>query len=185
MSKSILLFACVASSTVFFSLADAKPPSTYAGQETREIKALSSEDIQGYLAGKGMGLAKAAELNDYPGPSHVLALAAELELTAEQQQRTESLFRSMQTKAITLGQSLVEEERKLDQLFAQKKITAELLNQSLIRIGKLQAQVRAAHLEAHLSQAEILTAAQVSKYRTLRGYTNAPGTEGHAGHQHG
>jgi hypothetical protein len=35
--------------------------SPYAGQEKREIKALSHEDIEGYLAGEGMGFAKAGE----------------------------------------------------------------------------------------------------------------------------
>src|SRR5262245_34850176 len=34
----------------------------YAGQQAREIKALSSEEIESYLSGSGMGLAKAAEL---------------------------------------------------------------------------------------------------------------------------
>jgi len=53
---------------------------TYAGQETRKIKALSEDQIQGYLAGSGMGLAMAAELNHYPGPKHVLELAEKLQL---------------------------------------------------------------------------------------------------------
>ena len=185
MSKSMLLFACVVSSVLLFNLANASPPSPYSGQESRETKALSSEDIQAYLSGKGLGLAKAAELNGYPGPSHVLALASELGLTADQKQRTESLFKSMESKAISLGRPLVEEERKLDRMFAEKRITQESLDQSLTRIGELQAQVRRAHLEAHLAQAEILTLAQVSKYMMLRGYTNTPGIEGHAGHKHG
>jgi len=185
MIKSVLLFACLASSALLFNLANANPPATYSGQESREIKALSSEDVQAYLSGKGLGLAKAAELNGYPGPSHVLALASELELTVDQKQRTESLFKNMEAKAIALGRPLIEEERKLDRLFAEKKITTKLLDQSLTRIGELQAQVRGAHLETHLAQAEILTPAQISKYMRLRGYSNAPETNGHAGHIHG
>jgi len=39
---------------------------TDAEQETREIKALSTEEVDGYLKGEGMGLAKAAELNGFP-----------------------------------------------------------------------------------------------------------------------
>ncbi|HEY9099818.1 MAG TPA: hypothetical protein VIN38_13200 [Thiobacillus sp.] len=183
MRKSVLLM-CLVSSTLLFKLAHATPPSPYSGQESREIKALSSEDVQAYLSGKGLGLAKAAELNGYPGPSHVLALAGELGLTAKQKQRTQSLFKNMEVRAISIGRPLVEEEHKLDQLFAQKKITPKLLNQSLARIGALQAQVRGAHLEAHLAQTEILTQSQVSKYMTLRGYSNTPGAEGPAGHKH-
>jgi hypothetical protein len=62
----------------------------YAGQQTRTIKALSPEDIAGLLEGEGMGMAKAAELNDYPDPVHVLALARELDLTASQRERRAS-----------------------------------------------------------------------------------------------
>ena len=49
---------------------DVKRP--YSGQQGRMIKALSSKEVQGLLQGKGMGMAKAAELNQYPGPRHVL-----------------------------------------------------------------------------------------------------------------
>lgn len=45
-----------------------------------------------------MGLAKAAELNGYPGPLHVLELAVDLSLTAEQKAATETLFKSMQVR---------------------------------------------------------------------------------------
>lgn len=40
--------------------------SQYAGQESREIKSLSPSEVGDLLAGRGMGLAKAAELNGYP-----------------------------------------------------------------------------------------------------------------------
>lgn len=56
--------------------------SPYAGRQEREIKALSADRVQAYLEGRGMELALAAELNHYPGPLHVLELAAPLKLTA-------------------------------------------------------------------------------------------------------
>lgn len=62
----------------------------------------------------------------------------------------------MESRAKSLGRALVEEERKLDRLFATKAVTPELLNSSLNEIGSLQAKVRAAHLEAHLTQFESL-----------------------------
>jgi hypothetical protein len=43
----------------------------YAGMQDRAIKALSEQQVADLGAGRGMGLALAAELNDYPGPSHV------------------------------------------------------------------------------------------------------------------
>ena len=144
--------------------------SPYAGEEGRDIKALSAEDVNAYLTGQGMGFAKAAELNGYAGPKHVLELASELELTAEQRTQTQALFASMQTKAVALGRQLVNEERKLDRLFAGASITESSLQESVARIGALQADVRAAHLEAHLEQARILTPEQRSHYLRLRGY---------------
>jgi hypothetical protein len=60
----------------------------YAGQQKREIKALSEAEVSAYLDGRGMGLAKAAELNGYPGPAHVLDLAEKLQLTPQQQGTT-------------------------------------------------------------------------------------------------
>jgi Spy/CpxP family protein refolding chaperone len=164
----------------FANVASANPPSPYAGEERREIKSLSPQEIGDYLAGKGMGLAKAAELNGYPGPAHVLELTAPLKLTAEQKTRTQDLFKRMQKNAMGLGRQLIDEEQKLDKLFASRTVTPETLNASLERIGKLQAQFRQAHLEAHLTQTEILSATQIAKYVELRGY----GGHAHDGQSH-
>ncbi len=57
--------------------------SPYAGEQSRSIKSLSKEDVADYIDGKGMGFAKAAELNGYPGPKHVLELAEQLALLSE------------------------------------------------------------------------------------------------------
>ena len=57
-------------------VAAAVPPalgqSPYAGMQARPVKALSDQQIADLKAGRGMGLALPAELNGYPGPSHVL-----------------------------------------------------------------------------------------------------------------
>jgi Spy/CpxP family protein refolding chaperone len=163
---------------------NAAEPSPYAGQESREIKALSPQEISDYLSAKGMGLAKAAELNGYPGLAHVLELAAQLDLTSEQKTMTEVLFKKMQARAIPLGKELVEEERALDRLFASRAINSESLEQSLTRIGRLQGQVRQVHLEAHIEQRALLTPAQVEKYNRLRGYGTTGEQETHQPRQH-
>src|SRR5262245_64398212 len=59
--------------------------SAYAGLETRDIKALSAQQLADLQAGRGMGLAIAAELNGYPGPLHVFELADSLGLSPDQQ----------------------------------------------------------------------------------------------------
>lgn len=157
---------------------------SYAAQEGREIKALSREEVQSYLAGKGMGYAKAAELNGYPGPAHVLSRADALSLTREQKEATAALFKQMEEKAMRLGEALVEQERQLDQAFSAKAVTAASLEQMLQRIAAVQAQLRQAHLEAHLEQAKILTSVQIAAYNKLRSYGNASETAPQAGHAH-
>lgn len=144
--------------------------SSYLGQEYREIKALSPQEISDYLSGNGMGLAKAAELNGFPGPKHVLELARELNLTAEQKSKTEELVSIMQARAIPLGRELIEEERALDRLFASRSVSTEALSSSMIRIGKLQSQVRQVHLDAHLAETALLRVEQINQYNQLRGY---------------
>lgn len=181
-AKSLCLCICFAALVTEAALAN--PASPYAGQEAREIKALAPEEVEAYLSGKGMGLAKAAELNGYPGPAHVLALSSELHLTPDQKARTESLFSSTETRAATLGRALVAQERQLDEQFASKAITRESLAAFLKSIGELQAQVRDVHLEAHLAQLAILTQSQVAKYAELRGYTSVAKHQDSHEHEH-
>jgi Spy/CpxP family protein refolding chaperone len=143
--------------------------SPYAGQEMRGIKSLAKKDVHAYLAGKGMGLAKSAELNGYPGPAHVLSLADTLSLSAQQTQQTEALFNTMKTKAKELGRTLAEKERQLDQAFSGKSVTRASLQLMLGQIAAVQARLRQVHLEAHLEHAKILTPEQIASYNKLRG----------------
>jgi Spy/CpxP family protein refolding chaperone len=182
MPKLLCFWPCLMALMSNVVWADSTSP--YIGQETRDIKALAPEDVDAYLSGKGMGLAKAAELNGYPGPAHVLAMSDELQLSPSQKQRTEALFSAMEAKAIALGHALIAQERELDEQFASKRITQESLAALLRGIGELQAQVRGAHLQAHLAQLAILTPSQVAKYQELRGYTGANEHQGNHLHSH-
>lgn len=153
--------------------------SPYVGEQDRTIKALSAEDIEGYLTGQGMGWAKAAELNHYPGPKHVLALADELGLTPAQRTRTERITEQMKEKAIRLGKLIVEKEGVLDRLFAGQEAEPGGLSRLTREIGTLQGELRFAHLEAHLRMKDVLTDEQVAHYDQVRGYdaTAPPGQQ--------
>lgn len=142
----------------------------------RSIKSLSDQQIGDLRAGRGMGLALAAELNAYPGPSHVLELAEKLNLTAAQRVRVQAQFEQMQAEARPLGAQLIAEEAALDQLFATRAVNAENLLAATTAIGATQARLRAVHLRTHLLTAETLTPEQTRLYAALRGYagTAAP-----------
>src|SRR5437899_1240812 len=85
----------------------------YAGQERREVKALSADEIQALLNGQGMGLAKAAELNRYPGPRHVLDMASQLGLSEIQRAETQQIYDRMHQEAVRLGNLLIDKESEL------------------------------------------------------------------------
>ena len=144
--------------------------SPYAGEQTREIKALSAQEQRAWIDGQGMGLARAAELNGYPGPMHVLELADSLQLTAGQAASTRALMDQHKAEVRRLGALLVGAERDLDQLFRDKRATEAEVQKRTEAIAQLQAQIRSSHLQTHVKQTAILDTAQVERYSALRGY---------------
>ena len=150
--------------------------SPYAGKEGAQIKALTAEEVQEYRDGTGMGLAKPAELNHYPGPRHVLDLAADLKLTDGQAGEIKSIFDRMHEKAVSLGREILEKEKALDSEFAAGAIDETKLRNLTSQIASLQADLRATHLKAHLETRKILTAAQIVRYDELRGYARPSGS---------
>ena len=180
MSKTRTLAAALAMLAGSVACAQHSP---YAAEAQREIKALSADEVRDYLAGKGMGLARAAELNGYPGPAHVLELAGPLVLSAGQRERTEALHRSMLAAAVKAGRELVDAESELDLLFRARRANEGELARAMARIGERQVEVRRVHLDAHIRQAEILSPAQLARYAELRGYgsPSSPATA-HRGH---
>ena len=151
--------------------------SPYAGEETRGIKALSQDDIEGLLAGAGTpfgGVAKPAELNGYPGPRHVLDAveAGDFEVSDEQLAQIETLYEGMQTEAIALGTQIIDLEKAIDDAFVNGTITEEFLQENVTQSAELYGQLRIVHLKYHLAMIEVLTPEQVAQYNELRGYTS-------------
>ncbi len=165
---TILLSVAALVGSAAASLAQTTSP--YAGQEQRSIKALSDREISDLTEGRGLGLAKAAELNSYPGPLHVLELASVLNLTDTQRAATQSLYAGMRERAQPLGTKIIDAERDLDRAFVDGTISTPELRSRLNAIAALLGELRAVHLEAHLAQRSVLTPQQVAKYDELRGY---------------
>jgi hypothetical protein len=173
-------FITIAALVVAVGAAVAQTP--YAGMQTRSIKALSDQQIADLRAGRGMGLALAAELNGYPGPSHLLELADKLGLSDAQRNSARSMFEAMKAETIPIGERLIAQEAALDKLFADHVITPEKLGTATAAIGATQAELRAAHLKYHLSTIAMLEPAQVQQYSALRGYDNGGAQEHHHHH---
>lgn len=158
------------------------PRSAQAGQDRPATKALADEEIQGLLQGEGLGAAKLAELNHYPGPRHVLDLADQLHLSEAQRARTQKIFDSMHEEAVRLGKLIIEKEQELENLFAGNNVDQNKIKKLLREIARLRGALRITHLQAHLEMKSVLSPEQIVQYDLLRGY--APDTRQIPSHHH-
>ncbi|HEY8267328.1 MAG TPA: hypothetical protein VIG34_01530 [Xanthobacteraceae bacterium] len=180
--KRLAALAVIAFAAAPFT-AHAQQP--YAGFEARQIKALSDQQLADLRAGRGMGLALAAELNGYPGPTHVLELAQPLGLSEAQRIKMQELFAAMKAETVLLGEKLIVQEADLERLFAGRTITEASLATAMLAISATQAALRTAHLKYHLATVKVLAPAQIHQYAELRGYMSGEQPKHQqGGHQH-
>jgi len=144
--------------------------SDYAEQATSGIASLSRQEHDDLIAGAGMGMARPAELHQYPGPKHVLELVGELALDEQQTAAVEAIHAAMLQRARELGEEIVEKERHLDLRFSRRHIDEAALRSTTAEIAVLYGELRFAHLRAHLETREVLSPEQIEKYDDLRGY---------------
>jgi hypothetical protein len=159
--------------------------SPYIAQLTSPVRGLSAQEVVDLQAGHGMGFARMAELNSYPGPRHLLELQAELALSDEQSTQIQAIFDGMSAEAKALGAEIVGAEEALSAAFQEGTITEESLAEMTAEIATLYGQLRNVHLRAHLQVTPLLTADQIAQYDDLRGYTAGGDIEHHAGMDHG
>jgi Spy/CpxP family protein refolding chaperone len=192
MKRSILLAATallpallIVSQVAWPQIAWSQAHQPYAGLQARPIKALSDQQMADLKAGRGMGMALAAELNGYPGPLHVLELAEPLGLTPAQRTKMAELFETMKAEAVVLGEKLITAESDLDRQFAGKTITDASLVEGVQNVASVQSALRLAHLKYHLATVAVLTPEQVGRYGDLRGYTGGGPSHPSRPPQHG
>jgi len=149
--------------------------SEYAGLETSEVRSFTQQEVDDLRSAAGMGLARPAELNHYPGPKHALQMASALGLDGSQVRQIEGVQREMREAAIGLGESIIEAERSLNQRFLHEHVDDESLEAAVGRVAALNGKLRYVHLRAHLLTKAVLTADQVRHYDRQRGY--APSEE--------
>lgn len=180
MKTPFLARAALGLATLVCAFGAGAQTSPYAGEQARAVKALDARELNALREGQGLGFAKAAELNGYPGPLHVLELATALALSDTQRAATEALMQAHKGRARALGTAVIDAETALDRLFAEGAATPPRVVAATQRIAALQAELRAEHLNSHLAQTALLTAAQAERYAVLRGYGDAAAPTPHA-----
>jgi len=138
-----------------------------AQTEMQHHHSCQEEERPSIERGEGFGMGMPADHAGYPGPRHVLDLAANLHLTAEQRAAIEKLFAGMHEKALARGKELFEAEARLEQMFRDGRPEADLREQSF-RVDSIHAELRWIHLSAHLAAQKILTPDQIALYTRLR-----------------
>lgn len=141
-----------------------------ADQGRPEIAALTAAQRADIEAGRGAGLALPAEANGYPGPMHVLEHATALGLSPSQHAAIEALMQPMRRAAIDAGARLMDAERRLDALFVGAVATPDAVRQAATAAGLAHAEMRMAHLLAHIAARALLSPEQLSRYAVLRGH---------------
>jgi Spy/CpxP family protein refolding chaperone len=154
------------------------------------VPSLTAQEVDDLLAGRGLGMARAAELNGYPGPRHVLDLSEALDLDAKTLDQTRQIFEEMQAAAQPLGTRIVDAEKQLGESFASGTPDESSVQEKVAALADLTSQLRVIHLRAHLRMRELLTPAQIARYRELRGYAAkqvqaTPGAGTPGAHRHG
>ena len=144
--------------------------SPYAHTQSSEVATLTPEEVRELRNGEGMGLARPAELNQFPGPKHLLELVADLDLNQAQIDRIKAIRKKMKMRAIAKGEEILETERHLANLFASGHPSVEEMTRMTEHLGIMRGQLQAIHLLAHIESARELAANQIENYDRLRGY---------------
>lgn len=137
-----------------------------------EIPGLGTDEIAELREGRGMGLARVADVQGYPGPRHVLDAwtAGSLPLSKEQVAQVQDIGRAMELEARRVGSLVLDSERELALAFRSGTIDVTSLRPRLDRIAALRGELRAVHLNAHLATRAVLHPAQLARYAELRGH---------------
>ena len=144
--------------------------SPYAHGQSSEVSSLTASEVRELRNGEGMGLARAAELNHFPGPKHLLELVSELDLDQAQVERIEAIHQRMKGQAVAKGEEILEAESRLANLFASGQPSVTKLRRMTEHLGIMRGQLQAIHLLAHIESAGVLADEQIEAYDRLRGY---------------
>jgi Spy/CpxP family protein refolding chaperone len=170
--KRLTMFLLIALVMAAPARALAQPPHSGHGAHTtasRHAPDVCEREFEQVVAdGRGFGMAFAADRHGYPGPLHVLELATQLGLTADQQTRVRALMDAMFAESRPKGALLLDAERRLTALFASGRADVQSVRAAVADVERLRAELRTLHLVTHLRTRELLSDAQRKAYHAAR-----------------
>jgi len=156
------------------------PTSPYVPLLDSPIRGLNPDEILELETGAGAGFARAAELNGYPGPRHILDLQSKLGLSQNQLAQVQQLYDDMNAQARKLGVEILQLEAELELAFRNGTIDESSLETTVSVLAEKYGELRLLHLHTHLEAIQFLTPHQLALYDQLRGYS-PPHSPDHSG----
>jgi hypothetical protein len=142
---------------------------------TKEIKALSAQEIDDLLKARGMALARAAELTVIRTLARI-EMAVQLGLTPDQYRAIREIKARVDADATPLGSRDRRAGTRIGSSISPRHETKFKLDAIMMTLGSLQARLRSIHLASHLETKALISTHQIVRYNELRGYG------GNAGH---
>jgi len=112
---------------------------------------------------------KTAELNNYPSPKNLLALATTIGLSAAQKSRLSDIQNSTVARAKQLGKEIVQIENELHRAFQARVVNEKSCADDAQQIGRLRGRLRGVFLAAHIRAKAVLNESQLSMYKKIQG----------------
>lgn len=133
------------------------------------IKTLTLKQYTDYQKGRGLqDMALPATLNRYPMPDDVLRLKKELKLTDAQAKKVTAINQYLQLKKTEIGQSVIRNEKKLDELFQTQKVDEGSITFYGNRYGLYEGEYRTSVLLACYNTYNALTPQQTAQFWKLK-----------------
>ncbi len=132
------------------------------------IKGLSDTRYNAYLRGDDLdSMALTGQLNHYPLPDDALKYKVQLSLNSQQVAKLKDLSTTLHRKKVEMGESIIRNEKMLDNLFHNQQITDGNLIFYTNRAGLYFGELKGAILMACYNTQKILSEGQLKKLETL------------------
>jgi hypothetical protein len=132
------------------------------------IKGLTDTRYNAYLRGDDLdSMALTGQLNHYPLPDDALKYKVQLSLNSQQVAKLKDLAKTLHRKKVEMGESIIRNEKMLDNLFHNQQITDGTLIFYTNRSGLYFGELKGAILMACYNTQKILSEGQLKKLETL------------------
>jgi hypothetical protein len=133
------------------------------------VKTISPQQYNALMKGEDLyGMSTVADLNSYPSPEEALKYKSEIDLSPTQVAALTKINTELRRKKIEMGNFIVTNETKLDNLFKAKRINESDLIFYTNRYGLYQGELRNAILQAAVKTWQLLSPGQLNKLQAFK-----------------